>query len=472
MQAISKGIALLAMGAIAAFGTADATGKPNDDLVFSGQVIHAAGHEVFLYVNDKKIAIGLADDGHFSDTLALASGHYRFMDDAKNRLTIYFERGKDLHFTYDAADFNATIRFSGKGAAINDYLSRKEALKVQIGKAAMTDSISTLFQLDEPLFRQVYLDVKEACLRALSATDGISAEYRLLETRNIHYEYLHGLNQYGRFHRTVLKKADFGVSGGFAAELDTIDYTDRRDFLFSASYGQLIQGHHSGRAAGRHAAEGIPLDVATLQEFAAIEDPFIKDSLLFKFAVTYIAHSADLEGFYAAFLSGSTNESHKRIMGERYRTLKSVAPGSPSPKFVGYENFAGGTSSLDDFKGTYVFIDIWATWCGPCVYEFPYLDELEDAYRGKNIRFITLSIDTKANREKWRAFVAEKALDGIQLLADNAFESGFVQAYNITAIPRFLLIDPQGNIVSNNAPRPSSPQLKALLDGLPLISDH
>ncbi|WP_373940989.1 hypothetical protein OEG92_14190 [Polaribacter sejongensis] len=67
-------------------------------------------------------------------------------------------------------------------------------------------------------------------------------------------------------------------------------------------------------------------------------------------------------------------------------------------------------------------------------------------------------------RKKWRDFVKEKDLSGVQLWAGQDFS--FQQAYQISGIPRFILIDPQGNIVEANAPRPSDPRLKSLLESL------
>ncbi|MCR8669018.1 TlpA family protein disulfide reductase [Aestuariibaculum sp. M13] len=139
--------------------------------------------------------------------------------------------------------------------------------------------------------------------------------------------------------------------------------------------------------------------------------------------------------------------------------------GSVSPEFVDYENYDGSKTSLSDFKGKYVFIDVWATWCTPCKAQIPYLEELEKEYKDENIVFVSMSVDKPSDKEKWSKMVKDKHMSGVQILAPNATKSEFALAYNINSIPRFILIDPQGNIVDFDAPRPSNKEaIHKLLD--------
>lgn len=137
--------------------------------------------------------------------------------------------------------------------------------------------------------------------------------------------------------------------------------------------------------------------------------------------------------------------------------------GIASPSFE-YENHKGGKSKLEDFKGKYVYIDVWATWCGPCRAEIPFLKKIEEKYHGKNIVFISISVDTDKDHEKWQKFVTEKELGGVQLFADKNWNSDFIKAFGINSIPRFLLIDPNGKVVKADAARPSSEELTKLFD--------
>ncbi|MFP9113980.1 TlpA family protein disulfide reductase [Flavobacterium sp. RHBU_3] len=153
---------------------------------------------------------------------------------------------------------------------------------------------------------------------------------------------------------------------------------------------------------------------------------------------------------------------------ERMATQAAAAQkmkGQPSPQF-NYENHKGGTTSLASLKGKYVYIDLWATWCGPCRQEIPYLQKLEEHFHGKNIAFVSISIDAVKDHDKWKKFVTDKNLGGIQLMADKEWKSDFPQAYGVDSIPRFILIDPNGNVVETNAKRPSEPKLTEQLEAL------
>ncbi|QLC66628.1 TlpA family protein disulfide reductase [Flavobacterium sp. LPB0248] len=160
-------------------------------------------------------------------------------------------------------------------------------------------------------------------------------------------------------------------------------------------------------------------------------------------------------------------ESFHQYAAEEYERVSKANKmvGKASPEFD-YENYKGGKTKLADLKGKYVYIDLWATWCAPCRAEIPYLQKIEEKYHGKNIEFVSISIDKAKDNEKWKKFVTDKKLGGVQLFADKDWESEFVVNYGVTGIPRFILVDPKGNIVKSDAPRPSDPELDKQLSAL------
>ena len=248
--------------------------------------------------------------------------------------------------------------------------------------------------------------------------------------------------------------------------MGSVDYNNEEDFEFSQDYKQMVMAHYGKKAQDLMASDSLAYDIAQLNTFAAIENQNIKNELLFSSAQNSITYTNDVEGYYAAYMAASTDEETNAVITESYNKLLTVSKGKPSPKFVNYENYAGGTTSLDDLKGKYVYIDVWATWCGPCKAEIPFLKEVEKSYHGKNIEFVSLSVDRPDAYDAWRNMIKEKELGGIQLLADKNFDSQFVQDYLIKGIPRFILIDPNGDIVNSNAPRPSNKKLVELFQEL------
>ncbi len=184
------------------------------------------------------------------------------------------------------------------------------------------------------------------------------------------------------------------------------------------------------------------------------------DGVLDKYKTSLNTDFADAEA--------KSNVDFYKILEENYTKQNAISSatkkGSQSPKFTNFENYKGGTTSLDDLKGKYVYIDVWATWCGPCKREIPFLQTLEKKFHGKNIEFVSISIDKPQQHEAWKNMIAQKNMSGIQLFAGE--DQSFAQAYQISGIPRFILIDPEGKIVNANAPRPSNPSLETVFTEL------
>lgn len=140
--------------------------------------------------------------------------------------------------------------------------------------------------------------------------------------------------------------------------------------------------------------------------------------------------------------------------------LLTYKPGTNGLQFS-YPDKDGKQVSFASLKGKVVLVDVWATWCGPCRAEFPSLKQLEKDIEGKPIQIVSISTDADKDKEKWLKMIKDEGLGGIQLYAGQNNE--FSKYYKVNSIPRFLVFDKNGKIVSVDAPRPSNPKLKELL---------
>ena len=140
--------------------------------------------------------------------------------------------------------------------------------------------------------------------------------------------------------------------------------------------------------------------------------------------------------------------------------------GAQSPDFS-FEDINGNIVTAADLKGKYVLIDVWATWCGPCRKEIPHMNELEKKLHGREITFVSLSVDGNKLKEAWEKMVKEEKMGGIQLLAPEEWEDPFVKEYEIKGIPRFIFLNKEGKVMHPYVKvRPSNPDLYPILEML------
>jgi thiol-disulfide isomerase/thioredoxin len=172
---------------------------------------------------------------------------------------------------------------------------------------------------------------------------------------------------------------------------------------------------------------------------------------------------SEIEEVLIAFKKIHSDPTRVSDMTKLVGAMTLLNTGNPAIDFT-YPDKNGEERSLSDFRGSYVYVDVWATWCGPCKKEIPDLIKLEKDYYDKNIVFMSVSVDEENDHQTWLDMIEEKQLGGVQLFA--AGWSKIVNDYHIKGIPRFMLFDPQGNILDTKAPRPSDPLTRVMFEQL------
>ncbi|MGC9343310.1 MAG: TlpA family protein disulfide reductase [Bacteroidales bacterium] len=120
-----------------------------------------------------------------------------------------------------------------------------------------------------------------------------------------------------------------------------------------------------------------------------------------------------------------------------------------------YEKINSLDECLESFKGKKVYVDIWATSCGPCKAEFKHNADLKKLLKSKNVEVLYISIDRDENKKRWKDMIKYYDLDGYHIRVNKTFRSDLDSLLGSFGIPRYLLINEKGEIVNKNAKRPS-----------------
>lgn len=457
MKKIVTSIAVISL--LAACGEKAAEGKV-DYAVLSGKVssVDAKGEnqKLLLLQNDEVVKeIPVQADGTFRDTIReIGNNHFYYLvENPAVQTPLYLANGTNMELTLNEEVSKTMV--SGSQTKQTQYLIERNSF--------INDRINGA---DSNLFGQKPQEFKENVKAFFAELDkklkayGFDEEFVKNQEKWTNYKFVEYLTIFPTYHRYTSGNEAI-LPDDFYAERDGIDYDNAEEFRTIDTYRDLVRSKFYTIINNPNGAENIKKFIS---EVNALKSDNIRADLA-KGTFQLISPNSTVNKEIFDFINKNvTDEKVKEAAKKAYDVATKLTSGSPSPKFSNYENFNGGTTSLDDFKGKVTYIDIWATWCLPCRGEIPALKELEKKFHGKDVAFVSISIDQ--NKDEWKEFVKSEDLKGVQLFAENAFESQFIQDYGIRQIPTFIIIDKEGKIVNADAPRPSSDEITGLLEGL------
>ncbi len=176
-------------------------------------------------------------------------------------------------------------------------------------------------------------------------------------------------------------------------------------------------------------------------------------------------HQKFIDADFTVFLDNYFKLSpHKHLLNKADYSGYASLQGLPAYNFMAYDH-RDSIFSLADFKGKFVLIDVWATWCGPCLNQRPRMLEIAKKFRDhQRLEVIMLSVDE--NKKNWLTYLGKSNQDnyGIELWINEEMKSHFNREYLVKFIPKYILIDPDGIIVHANLPEPSYALNKMLED--------
>lgn len=157
----------------------------------------------------------------------------------------------------------------------------------------------------------------------------------------------------------------------------------------------------------------------------------------------------DLEPIFLN-LSGEIRQTEQgRAMEALILASKMIKVGQDAPDFA-QPDANGNMISLSDFRGQFILVDFWASWCGPCREENPNLRKAYDNYKSKGLEVLAVSIDDTKGRDAWLQAIIDDDLPWIHVADLKGWRNDAATLYGVRGVPQNYLIDPQGKIVALN----------------------
>ena len=176
----------------------------------------------------------------------------------------------------------------------------------------------------------------------------------------------------------------------------------------------------------------------------------------------------DFQKYYQLFKQEVTDSIYLNDINNNYITDFAAINGNSNITYLVNNRSQKLTLSniIEQNKGKVMYIDFWASWCKPCLEAMPASKKLKAEFKGQDVAFIYISIDK--NRAKWARAAQEQGLSlyNGSYLAMNYPDANYYKQLQLGSIPRYLLIDKQGQIAFTNAPDPGSEQLRQAIDKL------
>lgn len=163
----------------------------------------------------------------------------------------------------------------------------------------------------------------------------------------------------------------------------------------------------------------------------------------------FMPQYAQVAPYYEMLSPELKNSPVGRKYAEKLQALKAVAIGAQAPNFA-QQTPDGKTVSLADYRGKYVLVDFWASWCKPCREENPAVAKVYNEYKTRNFDVLGVSLDDAKGREKWLKAIQDDQLAWTQVSDLKGWQNEAARLYYVQGIPQNFLVDPNGKIVAAN----------------------
>ncbi len=446
--------------------------KQPEPVLISGQVENPADNvmEVFYYTdfitnNTVSKEVVLTENNAFAFELELDEPkrvHFRI---PRRTITLYLQPGADLNLVFDASSMDVLPMVTGDKAEESIFLlSYNMDVERQYGQMTiMNKSRDKEAEAFRAFAEDVYRE-KKAYLENHELHQELDSSFVELMHTNMRYEKFNMLMDYPAM-RAYMKDGDAPVvlADDYYAFLEQDDLFDDRHVRSRSYYNFLnkylrhyLDAYVDQEEMQTAGYERMRFDTARSLFSGKTQELIMAEVVISALSFGDFGVAEQLYEEYAGLADGWPLS----VAEGAYEAVAALAPGMPAPGFT-LTDIDGEEVSLDDFRGKVVYLDFWASWCGPCMQQVPHAKQLKERMQDHvDLVFLYISVDT--DEGAWRRTVEERDIDGVHLNVPG-FGHEVPESYNLKGVPTFYLIGRDGNIVDNRPPRPSHDNVDEVL---------
>ncbi len=445
------------------------TGKITNPLAENIEVVRVTN-----YVNDQEkiYTSKVGANGEFTLDMEVFAPQYIQIKHSIFKTRAFAAPGNDFNINFDCVDFQKSIKYSGKGGADNNFMA--EYFRKYESNTAWDVYLLMCKSHDPMKFKQVWMDhlkEEEEFLKNYAASFPLTDAFKVWMADHIRYKNANQLWDYQFNHawENDIEVSSFTPPPSYFTFLD--DFKANNDYLASSPYyNRFLDNfiwHLYNLDLSARDMEGFErFDVRAKKEIALTKKNFTgyaRDKQYSDIMYEILEkNEKDLfESLYDDYKGIVEDEHLKFVIEVKSNQVIAKNKGEALPlgaKEIQVVDENGNTVPFKDlislYAGNVVYVDFWASWCAPCIQEMPSSLILQDRFQGEPVKFLYLSQDEESDR--WRKAIARNSITGDHVLMNREMFVKLSGQYNVSSIPRYMIIDKNGNVVVPDATSPSN----------------